>query len=226
MVWLLRIGGWWKLGFPLTVTGGEFPFFYGEGPFFSIGLYSTWLKNRFFVGKSFWYSKMVYLQPIDSCQNGSESMPPRKAIDWTNDDDLIRRLEHDRVHWPWRISRGFLKANRNSNWDIFGFIMIYHPKLDWLMAPKMDLIRPWWFISPRFWHHGDLEDVSLQCYYRCIFSWDAFRRFGSERVSGVEHNLKETRAGGQATKSDGWTCGWLMGDKITNHQILICICLA
>lgn len=59
-----------------------------------------------------------------------------------------------------------------------------------------------------------------------FFLLDAFRRFGSERVSGVEHNLKETRAGGQATKSDGWRCGWLMGDEITNHQILICICLA
>ena len=43
----LRIGGWWKLGFPLTVTGGEFPFFYSEGQFFSIGLYLT--EKPFFL---------------------------------------------------------------------------------------------------------------------------------------------------------------------------------
>ena len=113
MVRLLGLGMVEAGFFPLTVTGGGSPvFFYGEGPFFSIGLYSTWLKKRFFVGKSFWYSKMVYLQPIDSCQRGIEFMPPRKAIDWTNDDDLIRRLERGGVHWPWRISRGFLLTSR------------------------------------------------------------------------------------------------------------------
>lgn len=110
--------GWWKPGFSPRQKNGE-------AQFLSIGLYRTYLETRFFC-KSFWYSKMVYLQPIDSCQRGIESMPPRKAIDWTNDDDLIRRLEHGGVHWPWRISRGFLKANGDSNWgflDLSWFII-------------------------------------------------------------------------------------------------------
>ena len=79
------------------------------------------------------------------------------------------------------------------------------------------------FIPKFFEIPGDSEDVSLRATFRCIF----FRRFGSERVSGVEHNLKETRAGGQAMAAPGWTCAKLMGGlKSQKHQILICICLS
>ena len=65
-------------------------------------------------------------------------MPPRKAIDWTNDDDLIRRLENS---WEGFIGLEEFQEDfsrpkvfpRIFSLILFGFIMIYHPNLDLLV---------------------------------------------------------------------------------------------
>ncbi len=141
MVWLSGLGSSgsrFLLGrvFPLTVTGGKSRWraifqhrpFLSEKPDFQAHLFVTQNLCTCNLLTAFQFFLLV----------GSETMPPRKAIDWTNDDDLIRRLENS---WEGFIGLEEFQEDfsrpkvfpRIFSLILFGFIMIYHPNLDLLV---------------------------------------------------------------------------------------------